>query len=67
MTEHEHMPPITKRGDATWLSPGKITVTINGTPYVMTTREARMIRNSIDVALDGPGPEIVCEVVEQRL
>ena len=64
MTEHEHCPPITEQG-ARRVSPGQIMVVINDTATFMSTRAAWLLRNSIDDALTGPGPEIVCEVVEQ--
>ena len=55
MTEHEHCPPIL-RTTARRLIAGKIVVTVRG---------AEDLRDALDRALAGPGPQIVCEVFEQ--
>lgn len=64
MTEHEHCPPIL-RTTAKRLIAGKIVVTIRGAEHVIPVEEAEDLRDALDRALDGPGPQIVCEVVEQ--
>ena len=64
MTEHEHCPLIL-RTTARRLIAGKIVVTARGAERVIPTEEAEDLRDALDRALDGPGPQIVCEVVEQ--
>ena len=64
MTEHPHCPPIL-RTTARRLIAGKIVVTVRGAEHVIPAEEAEDLRAAIDRALDGPGPQIVCEVVEQ--
>lgn len=66
MTEHEHCPPIL-RTTARRLIAGKIVVTVRGAEHVIPAEEAEDLRDALDRALDGPGPEIVCEVVERRV
>lgn len=65
MTEHPHMPRIL-RTTAKRLVAGKIIVTIRGAEHVIPIEEAEELRDAIDTALAGPGPKIVCEVVERR-
>lgn len=64
MTEHEHCPPIL-RTTARRLIAGKIVVIVRGAEHVIPAEEAEDLRDALDRALDGPGPQIVCEVVEQ--
>ena len=64
MTEHEHHPRIL-RTSARRLIAGKIVVTVRGAEHVIPAEEAEDLRDALDLALSGPGPEIVCEVVEQ--
>lgn len=64
MTKHEHCPPIL-RTTARRLIAGKIVVTVRGAEHVIPAEEAEDLRDALDRALEGPGPEIVCEVVEQ--
>ena len=64
MTEHEHCPPILLT-TARRLIAGKIIVTIRGAEHVIPVEEAEDLRDALELALVGPGPEIVCEVVEQ--
>ena len=64
MTEHDHMPPVL-RTTARRLIAGKIIVTIRGAEHVIPMEEAEDLRDALELALVGPGPEIVCEVVEQ--
>ena len=64
MTEHEHCPPIL-RTTARRLVAGKIVVTVRGAEHVIPAEEAEDLRDALDRALEGPGPQIVCEVVEQ--
>lgn len=64
MTEHEHMPRIL-RTTARRLIAGKIVVTVRGAEHVIPKEEAEDLRDALDLALDGPGPQIVCEIVEQ--
>jgi len=64
MTEHEHMPPIHKY-TTKWLTKDRLLIRFPSVEYVWTRDEAKALRDVIDAALDGPGPEIVCEVVEQ--
>ena len=45
---------------------GKIIVTIRGAEHVIPMEEAEELRDALDVALAGPGPQVVCEVVERR-
>ena len=63
MTEHEHMPRIL-RTTAQRLIAGKIIVTIRGAEHVIPEEEAEELRDAIGLALVGPGPQIVCEIVE---
>jgi hypothetical protein len=63
MTEHEHMPPIRHWYSATWLSPGRLLVHMPKCEYVLNREEAKLLRDSIDSALDGDGPKVICEVV----
>ena len=65
MTEHPHMPRIL-RTTAKRLVAGKIIVTIRGAEHVIPMEEAEDLRDALDVALTGPGPQVVCEVVERR-
>ena len=44
---------------------GKIVVTIRGAEHVIPMEEAEDLRDALELALVGPGPQIVCEVVEQ--
>ena len=62
MTEHEHMPPIS-RYTAGRLTPHQVLANFDGTVRVMSLGEAKAMRDALDVALDWPGPEIICEVV----
>ena len=64
MTEHEHCPPIL-RTTARRLIAGKIVVTVRGAEHVIPHEEAEDLRDALDRALAGPGPKVVCEVVEQ--
>lgn len=64
MTEYEHCPPIL-RTTARRLIAGKIVVTVRGVEHVIPAEEAEDLRDALDRALDGPGPKVVCEVVEQ--
>ena len=64
MTEHDHMPPVL-RTTARRLIAGKIVVTIRGAEHVIPFEEAEELRDALELALAGPGPQIVCEVVEQ--
>ena len=64
MTEHDHMPPVL-RTTARRLIAGKIIVSIRGAEHVIPMEEAEDLRDALELALAGPGPEIVCEVVEQ--
>lgn len=64
MTEHDHMPRIL-RTTARRLIAGKIIVTIRGAEHVIPVEEAEDLRDALDRAIVGPGPQIVCEVVEQ--
>ena len=64
MTEHDHMPPVL-RTTARRLIAGKIVVTIRGAEHVIPVEEAEDLRDALDRAIVGPGPQIVCEVVEQ--
>ena len=64
MTEHEHCPPIL-RTTARRLIAGKIVVTVRGAEHVIPAEEAEDLRDALDRALAGLGPQIVCEVVEQ--
>ena len=66
MTEHERCPPIL-RTTARRLIDGQIVVTVRGVDHVIPAEEAEDLRDALDRALEGPGPEIVCEVVERRL
>ena len=66
MTEYPHCPQIL-RTTAKRLIAGKIVVTVRGAEHVIPAEEAVDLRDAITRALDGPGPEIVCEVVERRL
>lgn len=65
MTEHDHMPRIL-RTTAKRLIAGKIIVTIRGAEHVIPIEEAEELRDALDLALAGPGPQIVCEIVERR-
>lgn len=64
MTEHDHMPRILHT-TARRLIAGKIVVTIRGAEHVIPMEEAEDLRDALELALVGPGPQIVCEVVEQ--
>lgn len=64
MTEYEHTPRIL-RTTARRLIAGKIVVTVRGAEHVIPKEEAEELRDALDLALDGPGPMVVCEVVEQ--
>lgn len=64
MIEYPHHPPILRTG-AKLLIAGKILVTIRGAEHVIPADEARDLMESLDLVLAGPGPQIVCEVVEQ--
>jgi uncharacterized protein (UPF0216 family) len=65
MTEYEHMPRIL-RTTAKRLAAGKIIVVIRGAEHVIPEEEAEELRDALEAALNGPGPKIVCEVVERR-
>lgn len=65
MTEHPHMPRVL-RTTAKRLVAGKIIVTIRGAEHVIPMEEAEELRDALEAALNGPGPQIVCEVVERR-
>ena len=65
MTEHPHMPRIL-RTTAKRLIAGKIVVTIRGAEHVIPEEEAEELRDALGLALVGPGPQVVCEVVERR-
>ena len=65
MTEHPHMPRIL-RTTAKRLAAGKIIVVIRGAGHVIPEEEAEELRDAIALALVGPGPQVVCEVVERR-
>jgi hypothetical protein len=62
MTEHPHMPQILRTG-AKRLPAGEILVTIRCERNTITMKEAEELWCSLDAALDGDGPQIVCEVV----
>lgn len=62
MTEHEHMPPISRYAAAR-LTSHQVLATFDGTVRVLKLEEAERLRDALDAALDGPGPEVVCEVV----
>ena len=64
MTEHPHHPPIL-RATARRLIAGKVVVIVRGAEHVIPAEEAEDLRDALDLALDGPDPEIVCEVVGQ--
>lgn len=64
MSEYPHHPPILRTG-AKLLTAGKILVTIRGSEHVIPAEEARDLMESLELALAGPGPQIVCEVVEK--
>ena len=64
MTEHEHCPPIL-RTTARRLIARKIVMAVRVAEHVIPAEEAEDLRDALDRALDGPGPQIVCEVVEQ--
>jgi hypothetical protein len=65
MTEHPHIPRIL-RTTAKRLVAGKVVVTIRGAEHVIPEEEAEELRGAIGLALVGPGPQVVCEVVERR-
>ena len=64
MSDHPHMPPVVRTG-ARLLTAGKILVTIRGTEHVLPKEEAETLWDSLCDALIGPGPKVVCEIVEQ--
>lgn len=41
-------------------------MTIRGAEHVIPMEEAEDLRDALDVALAGQGPQVVCEVVERR-
>ena len=47
MTEHEHMPPINTPYTASRLERGRVTVTMPGRQYVLTTEEADRLCESV--------------------
>ncbi len=66
MTEYEHMPRISQF-KIYRLSPSQVNVVIRGIDLVINRDEVRDLIDSLEMAFDGTGPEIVCEVVEHRL
>ena len=66
MTEHEHMPQIL-RFETKWLSARTLEIFIHGQYLFLNPDEVRGLRDALDMELAGPGPQIVCEVVERRL
>lgn len=62
MTEHKHMSSVL-RTTANRLIAGKVIVIVSGVEHVIPTEEAEELRDALEVALNGPGPQIVCEVV----
>ena len=63
MTEHEHCPTVL-RTTARRIIAGKVVVIVRGAEHVIPAEEAEDLRDALDLALDGPGPEHY-EVVEQ--
>jgi hypothetical protein len=64
MTEHEHMPPK-KQFAVRQISPRTIHFCVNGHALFVGPEEARSLIDELGDVLDGPGPQIICEVVER--
>ena len=64
MSEYPHMPPISKLS-VFRLSASQISLEFRGVYFVINKDEAIDIITKLENAMFGPGPEIVCEVVEQ--
>jgi hypothetical protein len=62
MTEYEHMPPIV-RFETKWLSDRSLQIFVHGQYLFLNPGEVRGMRDALDAALEGDGPQIVCEVV----
>ena len=57
------MERVDSRFPTTRLRDGSLQTIINGQHIYLSRVDAIGLRNSIDAALDGPGPKVVCEVV----
>ena len=66
MTEHDHMPPK-KQFAVRQISPRSIHFCVNGHALFVSPDGARRLIDELEDELAGPGPQIVCEVVEQVL
>lgn len=64
MTEHEHCPPK-KHFAVRKISHRSIHFCVNGHALFVSPEQARILTDEIEDVLAGPGPEIVCEAVEQ--
>lgn len=65
MTEHDHMPPK-KQFAVRQISPRTIHFCVNGHALFVSQDEVRRLIAEFEDVLAGPGPKIVCEVVERR-
>lgn len=64
MTEHELFPQK-KFFSVRKVSHRSIHFCVNGHALFVSPEQARILTDEIEDVLAGPGPEIVCEVVEQ--
>jgi hypothetical protein len=62
MTEHEHTPQP-KLFAVRLISPRTVHFCVNGHALFISPIEARKLMGELEAVLDGPGPQIVCEVV----
>lgn len=65
MTEHDHVSPK-KQFAVRKISPRTIHFCVNGHSLFVSPEEARRMIAEIEDVLEGPGPQVVCEVVERR-
>lgn len=64
MTERDHMPPQ-RQFAVRKISPRSIHFCVNGHALFLSPDGARRLIEELGDELAGPGPQIVCEVVEQ--
>ena len=64
MTEHDHMPPQ-KQFAVRKISHRSIHFCVNGHALFVSPDGARRLIEELEDELAGPGPQVVCEVVEQ--